>query len=253
LWLKRIAIIPSRLQSTRLPHKPLVMLEGKTLIYRVCRRTLESGLFDEVICATDSQAIFEQAQLAGAIGAMTGHHSNGTERVAAAAMQLELNANDFVVNVQGDEPFVAKQHLEAVLNKLEEGAAIATLMKPIHSWEELTSPSTAKVVFNEKQEALYFSRSPIPFLRNYPMEDWLNQHKFYRHLGLYGFQNHILQAVSSLTPGALEQAESLEQLRWLAHGYCIGLAETLEEAIAIDTPDDLERARMFLQAHPEMI
>ena len=179
-------------------------------------------------------------------------HKSGTDRCFEALQKLEAKGNkyDVVVNVQGDEPFIAASQLEAIKDCFNTSfTEIATLVKPFASdapLSELLNPNSPKVVMNNDGNALYFSRSVIPYLRNIPQEKWLQHHTFYKHIGLYAYRVDILAKITSLPQGILEQSESLEQLRWLEAGLTIKVKETNIETFGIDTPEDLQRAEIFL-------
>ena len=239
----RWAIIPARLGSSRLPGKPLADVAGQTLIARVCAGVRASALFDRIVVATDAQAIADEATRLNIEAVLTGECRTGTERVAEACRQLHVPQNDVVVNVQGDEPFVATGQLQAVLVLLEAGADVATLCKRIESGQVLEA-STVKLVRALDGKALYFSRSVVPFVREAALAT-----PYYKHIGLYGYRMGMLQRLAALSPTPLELAESLEQLRWLENGIAIATAETLDEALSVDTPADLAAAIAFARAH----
>jgi 3-deoxy-manno-octulosonate cytidylyltransferase (CMP-KDO synthetase) len=240
-------IIPARFQSTRFPGKPLVMLNGKPIVqwvYENARKALE-----EVYVATDDERIFRAVEAFGGKAVYTSaSHQSGTDRCAEAVQELSKSiAVDVVINIQGDEPFIRPEQIEglkACFNSPD--TEIATLIKSITNAEEIFNINRPKVVINQKNEALYFSRSPIPFLRGYSHEEWLSQGRFYRHIGMYAYRYDILLELTKLPVGLLEKADSLEQLRWLENGYRIKTAQTTFENIGIDTPEDLEQAKKFL-------
>ena len=245
-----IAIIPARYQSTRFPGKPLVMLGDKPIIRWVYENSQSS--FPEVWVATDDQRIFDAVKAFGGNAVMTDSmHQSGTDRCAEAARHIAGQvAFDVVVNVQGDEPFVQQQQLEALKACFNDPKTeIATLVKPITDPDELTNSNRPKVVINNNMEALYFSRSTIPFVRDAAPALWLKHHTFYSHIGLYAYRAEVLQQLTKLPRGGLEKAESLEQLRWLENGFCIKTALTASENMGIDTPADLEHARRLI--HPK--
>lgn len=240
-------IIPARFQSTRFPGKPLALLDGKPIIQWVYENACKA--LTEVYVATDDERIFQAVEGFGGKAVYTSSsHQSGTDRCAEAAQELAKKIKiDVVVNIQGDEPFIRPEQIEslkACFNAPE--TEIATLIKPVSSVAEITNINRPKVVINQQQEAMYFSRSPIPFVRACPPEDWLDQHTFYSHVGMYAYLYDILLQLTKLRVGLLEKAESLEQLRWLENGYRIRTAQTLFENIGIDTPEDLEEAKKFL-------
>ncbi len=237
-----LGIIPSRFASTRFPGKPLVDINGKTMIQRVYLQACKAKTLSKVIIATDDERIFNHVQSFGGQVIMTNSsHQSGTDRCAEVAMCFQ--DMEAIVNIQGDEPFINPKQIDLVVQQLKQNTAlnIATLAKRITESAQIFSPNTVKVVFNQTNIAQYFSRSPIPFLRNSQQEDWVNSHAFYKHIGLYGYRKATLLAIAKLPMSALEKAESLEQLRWLENGYKIGIGLTDIETIGIDTPEDLEK------------
>lgn len=233
-------IIPARYASSRLPGKPLVDIAGKTMIQRVYEQASKASCLEKVIVATDDQKIFDAVKKFGGAVEMTSEtHQNGTERIAEVAQKSEADA---FINIQGDEPFLAPQHIKQVANLLKKKAAIATLIQKIKGSSSIDDPGTVKVVIDKNYKALYFSRSAIPFLRNKNEET-----PCYKHLGIYGFQKNTLLEIVKLPPSALEKAESLEQLRWLENGYDISTAETEINSLSIDTSSDLKKAEIYLR------
>ena len=251
--MKFIAIIPARYASTRFPGKPLALLGGKPVIQRVYEQV--AGVLDDVVVATDDGRIRDAVQaFGGRIEMTSADHRSGTDRCreayerVAAAQGREF---DVVVNVQGDEPFIRASQLEALMRCFDDPATdIATLVKPFteaDGLEALENPNSPKAVLDAQGRAVYFSRSVIPYLRGVPRAEWLARHTFYKHIGLYAFRREVLRAVASLPQSPLELAESLEQLRWLEHGYRIGAGISEVETVGIDTPEDLVRAEAFLR------
>lgn len=242
--MKKIAIIPARYASSRFPAKPLALLKGKPMVMWVYDAVKQSELFDRVIIATDDQRIESCVKTYGADVAMTSSElSCGTQRCEAVLSMLESQGEkyDLVVNVQGDEPLISSGQLAKVLELFdEEKCQIATLAKKIERLEELQSPNCVKLVKSDKK-AIYFSRSIIPFQRGIKQEDYLQDHTYYKHIGLYGYRADVLHSIVRLQASLLETAESLEQLRWLENGFDISVAETEFESIGVDTPEDLER------------
>ena len=246
--MKFIGIIPARYASTRFPAKPLAMLGGKTVIERVYRQV--EGVLDDVCVATDDERIMNAVQSFGGKAVMTSvNHKSGTDRVQEAFTKVGTGY-DVVVNIQGDEPFIQAQQLETIRNCFaDETVDIATLVKPFvpeDGFASLENVNSPKVVVNNKMEALYFSRSIIPFTRGKEKEEWLKGHTYYKHIGLYAYRAKVLQEITSLPQSSLELAESLEQLRWLENGYRIRVGLTDVETVGIDTPDDLVRAERLL-------
>ncbi|MDR0798301.1 MAG: 3-deoxy-manno-octulosonate cytidylyltransferase [Dysgonamonadaceae bacterium] len=249
--MKFVGIIPARYASTRFPGKPLIDLRGKPMIQRVYERVSE--LLDETVVATDDERIASAVVGFGGNAIMTSlHHRSGTDRCYEAYTQLK-SSYDVVVNIQGDEPFIRPSQIELLKQCfLENETQIATLIQaftPENTPEDLFNPNTPKVVVNARQQALYFSRSVIPYVREKPFSEWLQSHVFYKHIGIYAYKAEILKELITLSPSNLEKAESLEQLRWLENGYTITTRVTQEKTIGIDTPQDLERALLWLDAN----
>jgi 3-deoxy-manno-octulosonate cytidylyltransferase (CMP-KDO synthetase) len=242
-----IGIIPARYQSTRFPGKPLVLLGEKPIIQWVYENA--SRALAHVYVATDDERIFRTVESFGGKAVYTSpNHQSGTDRCAEAAGKIALMMPvDVVINIQGDEPFIRSQQIESLKACFDtKETEIATLIKPISQADEITNINRPKVVINKQNEAMYFSRSPIPFVRDSKPEDWLSRNTFYSHIGMYAYRFDILQALTQLSTGLLEKAESLEQLRWLENGYRIKTTQTTFENIGIDTPEDLENAKKFL-------
>lgn len=249
--MKFIGIIPARYASTRFPAKPLAILGGKPVIQRVYEQVY--GVLDEACVATDDERIEAAVKAFGGKVVMTSTaHKSGTDRVQEAFEKVG-RGYDVVVNIQGDEPFIQPSQLEAVKVCFEdETTQIATLVKPFteaDGWEALQNPNSPKVVVDGRMNALYFSRSVIPYLRGAEEEEWLKRHTYYKHIGLYAYRAEVLKEITRLPQSSLELAESLEQLRWLENGYRIKVGITHTETIGIDTPEDLEKAEKFLQTH----
>ena len=245
--MKFVGIIPARYASTRFPGKPLALLGGKPVIQRVYEQVKEC--FDDLYVATDDNRIKDAVQSFGGKVVMTSPDcNNGTERCLDAYKRLALDC-DVIVNIQGDEPFIQRRQVQALLDCFDsEETDIATLVKPFDAadgLERLECPNSPKVVLNEKGYALYFSRSVIPYLRSVEKEEWLEKHTFYKHLGVYAYRADLLEKLTTLPQSPMEKAESLEQLRWLENGYRIKVGVTDIETIGIDTPEDLERAKAF--------
>ena len=237
-----LAIIPARYASTRFPGKPLALIHGKSMISRVVEQVKKSDSIHEVIVATDDARIFDHVSDFGGKAVMTSpEHQSGTDRCAEIAAAYPTA--DIVLNVQGDEPFIQAQQLDLLVDTLLKNPSfqIATLAKKISSIEELDNPNVVKLVMTANENALYFSRYPIPYSRSTQMSERLGKHDFYKHIGLYGFHSQTLLEISKLPPSPLELSESLEQLRWLENGYGIAVGITDLETIGIDTPEDLER------------
>jgi 3-deoxy-manno-octulosonate cytidylyltransferase (CMP-KDO synthetase) len=248
--MKCIAIIPARYASTRFPGKPLADMGGKPMIQRVCDQALK--VFEWVIVATDDERIFSTVMNFGGKAVMTSAlHRSGTDRCAEALkiseQQLETTF-DIVINLQGDEPFIQPMQLQLIKSCFEvPQTQIATLVKPVRDTQELFDPNKPKVVLNNKEEAILFSRSVIPYVRGIDSKDWLHHHNFYIHIGLYAFRKEVLYALTKLEPSPLETAESLEQLRWIENGFRIKAVFTNQESYGIDTPEDLSNALEMLK------
>lgn len=246
--MKVVAIIPARWASTRFPAKPLALLGGKTVIERVYSKVSE--VVEQVIVATDDQRIVDCVTSFGGQAAMTSpDHKSGTDRCYEAYVNSGIEA-DIVLNVQGDEPFIAAEQIRSIIACFNNPKVdIATLVKPFSpddNIEKLENPNSPKVVIDKEFSALYFSRSVIPYIRGVEKHEWLKTHTFYKHIGMYAFRVAALREVTSLEQSPLEIAESLEQLRWIENGYKIGVGVTTIETIGIDTPDDLAAAEEYL-------
>lgn len=241
--MKSIAVIPARYASTRFPGKPLALLGGKPVIQHVYERAQKARQIDEVCIATDDERILEAAARFGGKAVLTdASHLSGTDRCAEVALQYPEDS--LIVNIQGDEPFIDPAQIDLVVAPLmgDHPADISTLVVRLSDAEALHNPNVVKAVKSVTGQALYFSRSPIPYLRGVPPEQWMEQGVFFKHLGIYGFQRSVLLEVAQLPPGHYEQMESLEQLRWLEAGYRIHIGTTQTETVGIDTPEDLEAA-----------
>jgi len=246
--MKILGVIPARYASSRFPGKPLADLLGKSMVERVYLQCKKAKKLSEVVVATDHQQIFDHVIRFGGKACMTAEqHPSGTDR-CFEAVQKQSDSFDFVVNIQGDEPFINPMQIDLLCNSLHKGTELATLIQRIRTADQLHSPNEAKVVLNHRKEALYFSRSPIPFVQKTSPENWLSAATCYRHVGLYVYRRDILERITGLPVSPLEKAESLEQLRWLENGLTIETVETdLEDGMCIDTPEDLERARLYLR------
>lgn len=248
-----VAIIPARYASTRFPGKPLALLGGKMVIERVYRRAQEALGDGNVAVATDDERIVKAVESFGGQAVMTSaSHRSGTDRCYEAYQTLGSKA-DIVVNIQGDEPFISPDQIRSLMACFDDPTVdIATLVRPLApttSFEELNNPNRPKVVTACNGDALYFSRSIIPYLRGIEKEEWTSRHRYLHHVGMYAFRSTTLGHIVTLPPSPLEVAESLEQLRWLQNGCRIRTAETDIETIGIDTPADLEAAELFLNSN----
>lgn len=246
--MKFIGIIPARYASTRFPGKPLADMKGKYMIQRVYEQARK--VLDHVCVATDDDRIFNAVQSFGGEVVMTSaQHRSGTDRCFEAYRTLGGH-EDVVINIQGDEPFIKPEQIESLIACFDSPQIqIATLVRPFEAsegYEALANPNSPKVVLNERHEALYFSRSVIPYLRGVEPAEWLARHTYYKHIGMYGYRADVLGQITCLPQSSLELAESLEQLRWLQNGYTIKIGITTQETIGIDTPADLEKAIALL-------
>ncbi len=237
-----IGVIPARYASTRFPGKPLIDIGGKSMIQRVYEQCKKTNVLSDVIVATDDERIAEHVLGFGGKVIMTADtHQSGTDRCAEVVSTYKEKC-DAVINIQGDEPFIDPKQIELLASAFnEESTQIVTLIKRIKSEEELRNPNVVKAISNKNSRAIYFSRSPIPYRRN-PGVDIT----YFKHVGIYGYRKQVLTEITQLPMGKLEQAESLEQLRWIENGYSIVLKETDLETIAIDTPDDLDKVLKML-------
>ncbi len=248
-----LAIIPARYASTRFPGKPLAQLGGMSVIERVYRQA--SKLLQDVVVATDDDRIYDAVKAFGGGVVMTStEHTSGTDRCWEAYTKVRAERGDFdiVINIQGDEPFIAPEQIELLVGCFERDAEvdIATLVKPFTEADGLAAlqnPNSPKVVVDRAMRAIYFSRSVIPYLRGVEPEMWLKKHQYFKHIGMYGFRAVALEAVTQMAQSSLEIAESLEQLRWVENGCKIGVGVTQQQTIGIDTPEDLEAAERYLK------
>ena len=242
--MKFVGIIPARYASSRFPGKPLVDIQGMSMIQRVYEQCQKANL-DTVVVATDDQRIFDHVSNFGGTAIMTSEaHQSGTDRVAEASNTLNLKDDDIVINIQGDEPFIDPEDIALLKSCFKtRDTEIATLIRKIDDVDILNNPNNPKVVLGEQSQALYFSRQAIPYLRGVEMKDWLDKGDFYQHIGIYAFRKKTLDAITQLQVSKLERSEGLEQLRWLENGYQIKTAITKNDSIAVDKPEDLLRIR----------
>ncbi len=242
--MKVIAVIPARYAANRFPAKLMQDLGGKTVIRRTYEAACATGLFDEVFVVTDSQLIADEIRKheGRALMSQTAHES-GSDRIAEAVRTLKT---DIVLNVQGDEPFIDRESLAGLIEVFRTDADqkidLASLMTPLYGREAIENPNHVKVVADAHGFALYFSRAPIPFNRDNTADT-----AYFRHIGVYAFRKQALLDFASWPPSKLETVEKLEQLRYLENGKRIRMIQTTHSGIGIDTPEDLERARLFLQ------
>ncbi|MFZ2900013.1 MAG: 3-deoxy-manno-octulosonate cytidylyltransferase [Saprospiraceae bacterium] len=247
--MKTLGIIPARFASTRFPGKPLALLGGKPIIQWVWERARESNALDAVIVATDDDRIAECVFSFGGHVVMTRpDHPSGTDRCAEVLLKMGVENWDFAINIQGDEPFIDPAAINLLAGLLQEAASpdIATLAREINDEASLFNPNVVKAVVGQNGKALYFTRHPAPFQRGKETSAWLAGFPYLQHIGIYGFKARVLTELAKLQPSPLEQAESLEQLRWLENGYSIAVGVTAYQSIGIDTPEDLEAAEKML-------
>lgn len=237
---KILGVIPARFASTRFPGKPLVDINGKSMIQRVYEQASQSKRLQKVVIATDDARIENHAKAFGQVIMTKPEHPSGTDR-CKEALDAIGESFDYVVNIQGDEPLIDPLQIDQLTSLLADKVELATLAKKITDTRQIENPNVVKVVTNQEGYALYFSRSVIPFIRNANTEEWTNHFNFLKHIGIYGYRTDVLNAITRLKPGKLEQAESLEQLRWLENGYKIKIGLTEIENMGVDTPEDLEQ------------
>lgn len=238
--MKIISMIPARYSASRFPAKLMQDLGGKTVILRTYEATVATQLFDEVYVVTDSKIIFDEITSNGGKAMMSKkEHESGSDRIAEAVVDLDV---DIVVNVQGDEPFTERESLEKVIKAFKEDhhkdIDLASLMVEIHDWDEINNPNTVKVIVDQNNFALYFSRSPIPFPR-----DKEAGARYFKHKGIYAFRKQALLDFNKLPMQFIEATEKIECIRYLEYGKRIKMVETTIEGVEIDTPEDLERAK----------
>lgn len=244
--MKFIGIIPARYASTRFPGKPLALLDGKPVIQHVYEKVKAS--LEAAYVATDDERIFDAVKGFGGNVVMTRKdHKSGTDRIEEAIEKIGGDW-DVVVNIQGDEPFVAKSQIDTICHCFDDkDTQIATLGKAFTSMDAVANPNSPKIVVDNNGFAMYFSRSIIPFVRGKEQGEWLAHYPFLKHLGIYAYRKEVLGEITRLPQSSLELAESLEQLRWLQNGYKIKVGTTDVETVGIDTPEDLQRAENFLK------
>ena len=243
--MKVIGIIPARYASSRFPGKPLAKLGGKYVIQRVVEQV--GAVLDDVYVATDDERIYNTVTSMGAKAVMTrSDHQSGTDRIAEALEKIGGNF-DVVVNIQGDEPFIQKSQIETVVACFNDAnTQIATLGKKFATIEEAKNPNSPKIILDNRSYAMYFTRALAPYIRGKEENQWIDVYPFLKHIGLYAYRTEVLREVTKLPQSPLELAEGLEQLRWLQNGYKIKVGLTEVETVGIDTPEDLQRAELFL-------
>jgi len=241
-------IIPSRFASTRLPGKPLLIINKKSMIERVYTQVAKCLLLKEICVATDDhKIILEVLKFNGNAILTSESHTTGTERCLETAEKLSISNQDIVLNIQGDEPFIDPANIEKLISifKKNPDVKIATLVCKIKKEDELFNPNCPKVVLDNSGKAVYFSRTTIPFVRDFPEENWITKNTFYKHIGIYAYRKDVLNSIVNLPQSTWEKAESLEQLRWLQNGFEIFVAEVEESGISVDTEEDLIKANDF--------
>lgn len=243
-----LGIIPARYASTRFPAKALVDIGGKSMIQRVYEQSVQATKLSKVVVATDDVRIFDHVRDFGGTAIMTSEdHQSGTDR-CFEALTKTAGTFDYVINIQGDEPFISPEPINRLADALNSETELATLVKVIDNQEILFNVNVPKAVLNKRGEVLYFSRQTIPYLRSSEPDNWLSEHKFYKHIGIYAYRVDVLEAITKLPVSSLEKAEALEQLRWLENGYVINAVVTSDDSHGVDTPEDLERvSRKFLR------
>jgi 3-deoxy-manno-octulosonate cytidylyltransferase (CMP-KDO synthetase) len=236
-----VGIIPSRFASTRFPGKPLADINGMSMIQRVYEQAKKAKCLSDVVIATDDERIFNHVNEFGGQVVMTAPtHQSGTDR--CAEIIEKDNKHDFVVviNIQGDEPYIHPEQINQLCSCFNDSTAqIATLVNEIKSSDELFNHNIIKVILNKNSDAIYFSRSPVPYCRNFPEQEWIKHYTYYKHIGIYGYRRDTLLEIAKLPKTKLEITESLEQLRWIENAYKIKAEITAYESVSIDTPEDM--------------
>jgi len=251
--MKVLIVIPSRYGSNRFEGKPLIDIHGKTLVQRTYLQAMKANLEAKVVVATDDDKIFAHVQTFGECIMTSAHHISGTDRCFEVADILQYDF-DVLINLQGDEPFILPEQIEALAAAFEDSTVdIATLKKAIQSSDDLFNANMVKVISGVDNTAIYFSRQALPHLRGVEPTDWVQQFSYFRHVGMYAFKRSAIAQLQQLKPSALELAESLEQLRWLENGFKIKVLKTDFVSPAIDTPADLVAVENFLKSNPELI
>ncbi len=240
-----LGIIPARYASTRFPAKALTDIGGKSMVSRVYEQAKKAHSLSKVVVATDHALIYEHVKQFGEVVMTAVQHPSGTDRCYETLQNVE-GQFDFVINIQGDEPFIRPEQINLLASSLSPEVELATLAKRIEDEESLFNPNNARVILNKYSEAIYFSRQALPYVRSVPKEDWLKHHVFYKHIGIYAYRADVLEKITKLAPSSLEKAESLEQLRWIENGYKIKVTLTEYETVGIDTPEDLEKIKHLL-------
>jgi len=258
---KILGIIPARYASTRFPAKSLIDIGGKSMIQRVYEQAIKASSLATVVVATDDDRIFNHVLSFGGEVVMTStKHPSGTDRCFETFQIVSRKERkkqgkryrkyDYVINIQGDEPFIQPEQIDILASCLTEKTELATLVKRIEDEATLFNPNTPKVVFDNNHEAIYFTRQTVPYLRGIEKEKWLDTHNYFKHIGVYAYRVDILKKITKLPMALLERVESLEQLRWLSNGFKIKIAETPYDSFGIDVPEDLEEALRRITTSP---
>lgn len=246
-----LGIIPARYASSRFPGKPLVDILGKSMIRRVYEQAKKSTALTDVVVATDDARIYDHVLEFGGKAVYTREdHPSGTDR-CFEAFQNAGGTYDYVINIQGDEPFIDPTQIDLLASVCDGNTELATLMIPVDSHEVLFDMGEVKITLNTNNEALYFSRMVIPYIKGVDQKDWHTHHNYYRHVGMYAYRRDVLEKVTKLQPSPLEKAESLEQLRWLENGFKVKCAVTHFDSHCVDTPEDIEKVIRLMNIKPE--
>lgn len=241
-----LGIIPARYGSTRFPGKPLIDILGKSMVQRVYEQASKSKLLTKVVVATDDQRIFEHVQAFGGEVVFTAEdHPSGTDRCMEALQKVGGDV-EYVINIQGDEPFIFPEQIDELAAVLDGKVELATQMVAVENYENLFDKGEVKIVLNDQSEAIYFSRMPIPYLKGVEETGWHKHHLYFRHVGMYAYRKDVLKAITQLPVSSLEKAESLEQLRWIENGYKVKCVPTRYESHCIDTPEDIDKVLKLL-------
>lgn len=249
--MQAIGIIPARYNSTRFPGKPLHLIQGVSMIERVYRRAKQANLVSYLVVATDDERIFEHVRQFGGEAIMSSpNHQSGTDRcrevLDIAEKQFERSF-DIAVNIQGDEPLIDAQNINVLVDTFSNpNIEISTLKRQIFDKKELFSPNVVKVITDIYNKAIYFSRNPLPFVANMSEDEWLMQHDFYKHIGIYAYRTEILRKITNLATSNLENCEKLEQLRWIENGFSIYAFVTNSDVYSVDVPEDVEKIERLI-------
>lgn len=239
--MKILGIIPARYASTRFPGKPLIDIMGKSMLQRVYEQAKKSSKLNDIIIATDDERISAHAKSFGANAVITNeNHPSGTDRSFEAFTKTN-KPYDYIINIQGDEPFIDPGQIDLLASICDGKTELATLMIKCNNHAVLFDKGEVKITLNTNNEALFFSRMVIPFIKGVEEKEWHKHFNYYRHVGMYAYRSDILEKITKLQPSPLEKAESLEQLRWLENGFKIKCIETQHDSHCIDTPEDIEK------------